>query len=147
MGALFFVCGSAAGATLAWFVGRRERSRSTIAAFNGLSCALFGIVAVVGGGATSPVMQASWGLLGTVTPLTWCATVTSVVTGGGVAVAARRFSSTLALSLVYGIGCAVVGFALAYGVKYDGHKEFVGEPAHYSMISPNQHGPDMRGRS
>jgi hypothetical protein len=147
MGALFFVCGSAAGATLAWFVGRRERSRSTIAAFNGLACALFGIVAVAGGGATSPVTQAGVGLLGTVTPLTWCATVTPVVTGGGVAGAARRFSSALALSLLYGIGCAVVGFALAYAVKYDGHKEFVGEAADCSIISPNQHGPDMPGRS
>ena len=145
MGAFLFVCGSVAGAVLAWLIGRGERSRSTIAAFNGASCALFGMLAVVGGGSASPVTQAGWGLLGTVTPLTWCATMTP--TGGGVAVAVRRFSSTLALSLVYGIGCAVVGFALAYGVKYDGHKEFVGEPATWSIIAPNQSGPDMRGRS
>jgi hypothetical protein len=136
MTAIFFVCGSAAGAALAWVVGRYERRRSAIAAFNGASCALFGVVAVVGGGATSPWTQAGWGLLGTVTPLTWCVTVPPVVAGGGVVVAARRFSYTLGLSLAYGIGCAVLGFALTYGVKYDGHKELVGEPATWSVGRP-----------
>jgi hypothetical protein len=39
----------------------------------------------------------------------------------------------LVLALAYGIGCAVMGFALAYGIKYDGHTEFLGEPATKSI--------------
>jgi hypothetical protein len=148
MGELFFVCGSVVGAALAWLIGRGDRSRSMAAALTGVSCGLLGVLTSIGGGTMAPMTQAGFGLLGTAAPLTLCVTaVNRASTTAGISAAVRRYSATLAVSLVYGICCAGIGFALAYGVKYDGHKEFVGEPAQCSIISPNQHGPHMRGRS
>lgn len=144
MGNLFFFGGSVVGAALAWFVGRGDRSRSMAAALTGVSCGLLGVLASMSGGTMTPMTQAGFGLLGAAAPLTLCLTsVNTATTTEERSSAIRRYSATLTLSLLYGIGCAVMGFALGYGVKYDSHKEFVGQPAHCSTISPNH----MRGRS
>jgi hypothetical protein len=137
MGELFFVCGSVVGAALARLVGRTDRSRSMAGALTGVWCGLLGALTSMSGGTMAPMTQAGFGLLGAAAPLTLCvASVNPASTTGGSSSAVRRYSATLVLALVYGIGCATVGFALAYGVKYDGHKEFVGQAADYSTLSP-----------
>jgi hypothetical protein len=145
MGEMFFVCGSIVGAALVWLIGRGERRRSTAGALTGVSCGLLGVLTAMSGGTMTPMTQAGVGLLSAAAPLTLC-----VAPENAAAVtfsAVGRYGAALVLALAYGIGCATVGFALAYAVKYDGHKEFEGEPAHCSIIWRNHYGPDMRGRS
>jgi hypothetical protein len=142
MGSLFFVCGSAAGAALAWLVGRRDRSRSTVAALNGVSCGLLGMVMSISGGTTAPVTEAGLGLLGAAAPLTLCMTLMSpVATSAGVFSAVRHLTATLALALVCGIGCATVGFVLVPGVRHISRKDDEGKAADASiMLSPKHSG-------
>jgi hypothetical protein len=131
MGELFFVCGSVVGAALAWLVGRGNRSRSTAAALTGVSCGLLGVLTAIGGGTMAPMTQAGFGLLGAAAPLTLCvASGKSGATTAEISSTIRRYSATLVVALLFGIGCATAGFALAYGVKYDARKEFAGDADH-----------------
>lgn len=146
MGALFFVCGSATGAALAWFVGQRERSRPLIAAFNGVSCGLLGIVTALDGGTMAPMAQAGFGFLSAAAPLTLCTSIEPLATSAGVAASiVRGFSATLGLALVYGIGCAALGFVSAAGVWHVAHGHSVGEAAADSLLSPTHSDALPRG--
>ena len=136
MGELFFVCGSVVGAALAWLVGRIDRSRSMAAALAGVSCGLLGVLASMSGGTMAPMAQAGFGLLGAAAPLTLSVTsVDSAATTAGVSSAVRRYSATLVLALVYGIGCATVGFVSAAGVRHLSYSGNVSEPADHSILS------------
>ena len=141
MGSLFFVCGSAAGAALAWLFGRRDRRRSTVAALNGVSCGLLGMVMSISGGTPAPVTEAALGLVGAAAPLTLCMTLVSpVATSAGVFSAVRRLTATLALALVFGIGCATMGFVLVPGVWHISRKD-EGRAADSSIVlSPKNSG-------
>lgn len=111
MGVLYFACGSAAGAALAYLVDRCDRGRSVIAALCGLSCGLLGVVLAMSSEAATPVTETCLGLLGTVAPLTLCVpSVRPAATNADLLFATRRFAATLLLALVYGIGCATIGF-------------------------------------
>jgi hypothetical protein len=111
MGPLFFGFGSALGAVLAWFVGDREPSRSTVVAFNGIACGLLGALTTVSWFATSPVIEGGLGLFGTAAPLTLCMTpLRAFANRAAIASAVRHVAATLALALVYGITCAALGF-------------------------------------
>ncbi len=134
MGALSFVCGSAAGAVLAWFAGRREPSRSLVAAYTGLSCALLGMLMGSSRGAMTPMIQATFGLLGAATPLTLCARFDDE-TGAYTVTTVRRLAVTLTLALACGIGCAAMGFAFVYGIRYPPHTIDVGEAASHVVVS------------
>ena len=111
MDTLYFACGSAAGAALACLVDRRDRGRLVIAALSGVSCGLLGIVLAMSNNAAAPVTETCLGLLSTAAPLTLCVpSVRPAATNADLLLATRRFSATLLLALVYGIGCATVGF-------------------------------------
>jgi hypothetical protein len=141
MGPLFFVCGSAAGAALAWLFSRRDRSRTTVAALNGVSCGLLGMVMSTSGGTAAPVTEAALGLLGAAAPLTLCMTLMSpVATSAGMFSAVRRLTATLALALVFGIGCATMGFVLVPGVWHISRKDEGRATDHPIMLSPRYSG-------
>jgi hypothetical protein len=128
MGPLFFTLGSAVGAALAWFVGRRERNRSTIVALNGITCGLLGVLTSASGGTTAPAIEAGLGLLGTAAPLTLCMTpLRAVATRTGILSAVRHLAPTLALALVCGISCATLGFVSVESVHYTSGKV---QPSH-----------------
>jgi hypothetical protein len=141
MGELFFVCGSVVGAALAWLVGRGDRSRSTVATLTGVSCGLLGALTSFSGGTMAPITQAGFGLLGAAAPLTLCVTsVHAGATTAGISSTVGRYGATLMLVLVYGIGCATVGFLSAAGVRHLSHKANVGEVADHSILSPTYSG-------
>jgi hypothetical protein len=102
---LFFAFGSAVGAALAWFVGRREPSRSTVFALTGIACGLLGVLTSASGGTTA-----------------------------GIPSAVRHFSATLALAVVYGIGCATVGFVSVASVRHSFVEESVDKPVCYPIM-------------
>ena len=140
MGELFFVCGSVVGAALAWLVGRGDRSRSVAAALTGVSCGLLGVVTSIGGGTMAPMTQAAFGLLGAAGPLTLgVASVNPAATTAGISSAVCRYSVTLLLALVYGIGCATAGFVSVGGVRQLSHNVNAGEADH-SILSPTYSG-------
>jgi hypothetical protein len=135
MGSLFFDFGSAVGAALAWFVGRRERARSTVATLNGVACGLLGILTSASGGTMAPATEAGLGLLGTAAPLTLCMTPLSpVATSAGISSAVRHLAATLALALVYGISCATLGFVSVESVRHISGKENGGKPVDYPIM-------------
>ena len=141
MGLLFFAFGSGVGAALAWFVGRREPSRSTVLAFNGIACGLLGVLASASKGTTTPAIEAGLGLLSTAAPLTLCMRpFRAVASRAGIACAVRHLAATLALALVYGITCATLGFVSVvsvrhvFGVRYISDKENVGKRVDYSIM-------------
>jgi hypothetical protein len=142
MGSLFFVLGSAVGAALAWFVGCRERSRSTIAALNGVAGGLLGILMSASWGTMTPATEAGLGLLGTAAPLTLCMTALSPVgRSGRISSAVRHLAARLALALVCGISCATLGFVSVESLRYVGVKENEGKAENYPiMMSPKPSG-------
>jgi MFS family permease len=105
MRSLFFAFGSAVGAALAWFVGRREPSRSTVFALTGIACGLLGV-----------------------------STSASEGTTAGIASAVRHFSATFAIALVYGIGCATVGFVSVASMRRIFGKESLDKPVRYPIM-------------
>jgi hypothetical protein len=137
MGELLFVCGSVVGAALAWLVSRGDRSRSMAGALTGVSCGLLGALTSMSGGTMAPMTEAGFGLLGAAAPLTLCVTsVNPATTTMGVSIAVRRYSAALVLALVYGIGCATVGFVSMTGVRHLSHNDSVGQAADPSVLSP-----------
>lgn len=117
MGTWLFALGSAAGAVLAWFVGRREPSRSTVAAINGVAGALLGMVLSASCETATLATDAAVGLLGTTVPLTLC-----MRPSGPTASSARIMAGGLALALVCGMSCATLGFVVVEGMRYIGIK-------------------------
>jgi hypothetical protein len=135
MGSLFFVFGSAVGAAVAWFAGRRECSRSTVAALNGVAGGLLGILTSASGGTMAPATAAGLGLLGTAAPLTLCVTpLGPVATSAGISSAVRRLAATLALALVCGISCATLGFVSVESVHQMSDKEDGSKPVGYPIM-------------
>jgi hypothetical protein len=106
MGLLFFAFGSGVGAALAWFVGRREPSRSTVFAFNGIACGLLGVLASASKGTTTPAIEAGLGLLGTAAPLTLCMRPFRAVASARESLA-RSATSPLHLHLLWSTASAV----------------------------------------
>ncbi len=148
MGSLVFVCGSAAGAALAWLIGRRDRSRSTIAALCGVSCGLLGMLISASGGTVAPATEAGMGFLGTVAPLTLCtATLNPVATSAEISSAVRYFTATLALALVYGIGCATLGFVSVQGLRHVSREDEEGKAADYPIMLSPKHSSPLRAVS
>jgi len=138
MGEVFFVCGSVVGAVLAWLVGRGDRRRSTVGALTGASCGLLGALTAISGGTMAPMTQAGFGLLSAAAPFTLC--VTPGNPAAGTTSAVRRYSAALLLALVYGIGCATLGFVSVAGVWHLSHKSSVGESAGHLIMAPNYSG-------
>lgn len=134
MDILYFACGSAAGAALACRIDRRDRGRLAIAALSGLSCGLLGIVLAMSNDAAAPVTETCLGLLGTAAPLTLCVpSVRPAATNADLLFATRRFSATLFLALVYGIGCATVGFVSVPAARHVACE--LGEADHHSSAA------------
>ncbi|MGH3556125.1 hypothetical protein [Mycobacterium sp.] len=132
---MFFGFGSAVGAALAWLVGRNEPSRSTVVALNGTACGLLGVLTSASGHTTASAVEAGLGLLGTAAPLTLCMTpLRPIATCAAIPSAMRYLAATLALALVYGIGCATLGFVFMEGVRHISGKENSGKPMGYSII-------------
>jgi hypothetical protein len=139
MESLFFAFGSALGAALAWLVGRREPSRSTVVAVNGIAGGLLGALTLLGGRSTSLAIEAGLGLFGTVAPLTLCMTpLRAVESRTGVASVVRHFAATLALALVCGISCAILGFVSVASVhhmlRHISGNQHLGQPAVYPIM-------------
>jgi hypothetical protein len=112
MNQTLLIGGSVAGAFLAGFVARAEPGRAFVAALTGLTSGLLGILVWAGGGTTTPLTQAGTGLVSALAPLTLCTVaLDGPAAGRGVIAGIRQFGTTLAVSLIYGIGCASVGFA------------------------------------
>jgi hypothetical protein len=130
MGSLCFVLGSAFGAVLAWFVSCRERSRSTVAAVNGVAGGLLGILMSASWDTMTPATEAGLGFLGTAAPLTLCMTpLGSAATSARISSAVRDFAARLALALICGVSCATLGFISVESLRYIGVKENEGEAA------------------
>ena len=135
MGALFFAFGSAVGAALAWFVGHREPSRSTIIALNGIACGLLGVLTSVSWGTTAPAVEAGLGLFGTAAPLTSCMTpMRAVASRARIASAVRHLAATLALALLSGISCATLGFVSVESVRHISGEQNIGKPVDYLIM-------------
>ena len=142
MGSLCFVVGSALGAGLAWFVGCRQRSRTTVAAFNGVAGGLLGMMMSATWDAMTPATEAGLGLLGTAAPLTLCMTPLSpAATGARISSMVRDLTARLALALIFGISCTTLGFISVESLRYVGVKENEGKAADYPiMMSPEPSG-------
>jgi hypothetical protein len=142
MGALFFVVGSVGGAVVAWFIGRRERNRSTPAAINGVAAGLLGLVLSASYEAVTPATEAVVGLLGTAVPLTLCMSPSGpTATSARISAAIRRLAGSLALTLVCGISCAALGFVSVEAMRYVGIKESEGKaPGKPIVTSPKPTG-------
>lgn len=139
MGSLLFVVGSALGAVVAWIANRRVRSRSTIAALNGVVGGLIGMLTSVGAGMAAPAVEVGLGLLTAAAPLTLC--IAPVGAGASIVSGLRRLTVTLALSLAYGTGCAAVGFVVVHGVRYVCYEQSKGKAApDPGPVSPGQPG-------
>lgn len=136
MASLFFALGSTVGAALAWFVGHRQSSRSTVVAVNGIASALLGVLTSASTGMTPSAVEAGFGLLGTVAPLTLCMTPSRVVGAAGIASAVRHLAATLALALVCGISCATLGFVTEESVRHFSDQENLGKPVGYPIVMP-----------
>jgi peptidoglycan/LPS O-acetylase OafA/YrhL len=123
MGTLLFVFGSAAGAVLAWFVGRREPSRATVAAINGVVGFLLGMVLSASYETATPATEAAIGLLGNAVPLTLCmGPLDPTASSSRICFAVGRMAGGLALALVCGLSCATLGFVAVEAVRYIGVK-------------------------
>lgn len=124
MGSVLFAFGSAIGAALAWFAGRRVPSRSTLVALSGMVCGLLGALTAASWRTAAPGIEVGLGLLGTAAPLTMCmAALPAGANRAGVPCAVRHFAATLALTLVCGIGCATVGFVSVVSIRQLSRKE------------------------
>lgn len=135
MGLALFVFGSATGAALAWFVDHREPSRSTVVTFSGIACGLLGALTYASRFTTAPAIEAGFGLLGTAAPLTLCMTpLRAVSCRGEILPAVCRVAAMLALTLVYGISCATLGFVSVhsarhvFGMQHISGKQNTGKP-------------------
>src|SRR5947209_6862531 len=151
MGALFFVVGSVGGAVVAWFIGCRERNRSTAAAINGVAAGLLGLVLSASYEAVTPATEAVVGLLGTAVPLTLCVSPSDpTAPRARISAAVRRLAGRLALALVCGISCAALGFVSVEAMRYVGIKEsedkVPGKPIVTSPMPAGEPGPGyLRG--
>lgn len=152
MASLLFAFGSAIGAALAWFAGRREPSRPTLVGLSGVACGLLGALTAASWRTTAPGIEVGLGLLGTAAPLTICmAPLPAAATRAGITAAVRHFTATLALALVCGIGCATVGFVSVVSIRQLSRKEHLHRSAEppAQMWLQRSHPPsaDFAGRS
>jgi len=135
---ILFASGSAAGAVLAWLVDRGAPSLSTVLALNGIACGLFGALGSASMGSNMPAVEFGFGFLGTAAPLTLCVNRSRAVAGrAGIPCAIRHLAAALAVALVSGVGCAIVGFVAVHGVRQISGKERRGIHVGYpSTVAP-----------
>lgn len=146
MGSLFFAFGSAVGAAVAWLIVRGYPQWSTGFALNGVACGLLGaLLSATRGTSTPAIVEAGFGFLTTAAPLTLCMTGARVVgEGAGIFSAGRHLATTVALALVSGLCCAIVGFVAVESVRDISIKEStVKTVGHPIMLSLSLfHAPD-----
>jgi hypothetical protein len=128
MGSLSFIFGSAVGAAGAWFLSRRALIPSTLVVFSGVVAGVLGMVILASWRSHTPASEFGLGLLSTVAPLTLCLTpMRLVATSEGIVSTVRAFTARLALALVCGISCAILGFVLLLSLRYVEVKENEGK--------------------